>query len=59
MSLEDDIKRHEARIAAANAPKLVNGQRKKNPSGHGKGKWETKSALAAYRRKRDAKRKGR
>lgn len=34
-------------------------QRQKNPSGHGKGKWQDKDTLKKYRKKRDAKRKRR
>ena len=32
-------------------------QRKKDISGHGQGKWETRSALAAYRSRRNKARK--
>lgn len=36
---------------------MSNIQKKHNPSGHGKGKWQSKRTLEAYRKKRNAKRK--
>ncbi len=48
--------REEAEKALRHAGGNVNKQ--KNPSGHGKGKWHSKKSLAAYRKKRDAKRRG-
>lgn len=46
------------RQRAANAPKNVSGNgRKKAPSGHGQGKWETKAALKKYRQARNQRRK--
>jgi hypothetical protein len=46
------------RRRAENAPKNLSGNsRKKLPSGHGDGKWETKASLKKYREARNKKRK--
>lgn len=55
MSLLEDIK---AAKRIENAPRKLNASGKKHVvSGKGKGKWHSNEHLAAYRRKRDAKRK--
>jgi hypothetical protein len=55
MSLLDDLRR--ARRAASTPKNKSSGARKKDISGTSDGKWQPRSTLARYRRKRNAARK--
>jgi hypothetical protein len=54
VSLQDDIRRLRERSQPKNK---AGGARKKDVSGTSNGKWQTRSTLARYRRKRNAARK--
>lgn len=55
MSSVVDLLKQRSRVLAMRGGNV---NKQKNPSGHGQGKWENKAALARYRKKRDAKRRG-